>query len=193
MEEEMRKGIVLLFIITGIIVFLIPPLQAEDSAPSANRNCPSCPSFGIQIFSEKKVAPPFSLKSLDGNRISLSDFKGKPVLLFFWMTWCSTCKEDMVLLEKFSIGKKEQLTILLLAIDGEREKKVRQIIKERKISLPVLLVLKEKIMEDYGIRGWVPQTFLIDREGVMVGKTIGQRDWTSPVAWSSLQEIFFLR
>ena len=189
----MRKGIVLLFIITGSFVFLIPPLQAENPLPSDHPNCPSCPSFGVQIFSEKKVAPPFSLKSLDGNRISLSDFKGKPVLLFFWCTWCATCKEDMVLLEKFSIGKREQLTILLLAIDGEREKKVRQIIKERKISLPVLLVLKEKIMEDYGITGWVPQTFLIDREGLMVGKTMGQRDWTSPVAWSSLREIFSLR
>jgi hypothetical protein len=67
----------------------------------------------------------------------------------------------MVLLEKFFAGKKEQLAILLLAIDGEREKKIRQIIKEKKISLPVLLILKEKVMDDYEIRGWVPQTILI--------------------------------
>jgi hypothetical protein len=66
----------------------------------------------------------------------------------------------MVLLEKFFAGKKEQLAILLLAIDGEREKKIRQIIKEKKISLPVLLILKEKVMDDYEIRGWVPQTIL---------------------------------
>ena len=95
-------------------------------------------------------------------------------------------------MEKFFIGKKEQLTILLLAIDGEREKKIRQIIKEKKISLPVLLVLKEKVMENYEIRGWVPQTILIDREGLMVGKIVGQRDWASPEAWSSLREIFSL-
>ena len=188
----MRKGIILLLIITEITPFLIPPLQAIDLPPPAHRDCPSCPSFGIQRFPEKKEAPPFSLKSLDGNRISLCDFKGKPVLLFFWITWCSTCKEDMVLLEKFFIGKKEQLTILLLAIDGEREKKIRQIIKEKKISLPVLLILKEKVMENYGIRGWVPQTILIDREGLMVGKVVGQRDWASPEAWSSLREIFSL-
>lgn len=65
------------------------------------------------------------------------------------------------MLEKFFAGKKEQLAILLLAIDGEREKKIRQIIKEKKISLPVLLILKEKVMDDYEIRGWVPQTILI--------------------------------
>jgi peroxiredoxin len=188
----MRKGILLLLIVTGIIPFIILHLHAKDLLLPTNQDCPSCPSFGIQRFPERKEAPPFSLKDLDGNRISLSDFKGKPVLLFFWITWCSACKEDMVLLEKFFMGKKDQLTVLLLAIDGERERKIRQIIKEKKISLPVLLVLKEKIMDHYGIRGFVPQTILIDREGLMVGKVVGQRDWTSPEAWSSLREIFSL-
>ncbi len=134
----MGKGIILLLIIIGITTLLIPPLQAEDSLPPAQRDCPSCPSFGVQIFPEKKEAPLFSLKSLDGNRISLSDLKGKPVLLFFWVTWCISCKEDMVLLEKFLIGKKEQLTLFLVTIDGERERKIRQIIKENKITLPLL-------------------------------------------------------
>jgi peroxiredoxin len=188
----MRKGTIFLLIITGVASFLISPLQAKDPLPPAQQDFSSCTAFGIQRFPEKKEAPPFSLKSLDGNRISLSDFKGKPVLLFFWITWCSACKEDMVLLEKFFIGKKEQLTILLIAIDGEREKRIRKIIKENKISLPVLLILEEKVMDDYGIKGWVPQTILIDREGLMIGKVVGQRNWASPEAWSALREIFSL-
>ena len=193
MEKDMRIGIMLLLILIGITTFIIPPLQAEGPLSSVQQVFPSCPSFGVQRFLEKKEAPPFSLKSLDGNQISLKDFKGKPVLLFFWVTWCPACKEDMILLEKFFIGKKDQLTILLLAIDGDREKKVRQIIKENKITFPVLLVLKEKVLENYGIRGWVPQIFLIDREGLMVGKIVGQRDWTSPEAEPCLREIFSFR
>ena len=192
MEKDMRIGIMLLFILIGITT-IIPPLQAEGPLSPVQQVFPSCSSFGVQRLLEKKEAPPFSLKSLDGNQISLKDFNGKPVLLFFWVTWCPSCKEDMILLEKFFIGKKEQLTILLLAIDGDREKKVRQIIKENKITLPVLLVLKEKVLENYGIRGWVPQIFLIDREGLMVGKIVGQRDWTGPEAEPCLREIFSIR
>ena len=96
-------------------------------------------------------------------------------------------------MEKFSAGKRDQFTILLLAIDGERQKRVERIIKEDHITLPVLLIFKEKILDNYGVRGWIPLTFLIDGEGLMVGKVAGERDWCSPQAWSVLKELFSLR
>jgi peroxiredoxin len=182
-----------LLMIFGVDAFFIPILRVGGAPPAVQENCPSCSSFGVQRFPEKKEAPPFSLKALDGKTISLSDFKGKPVLLVFWATWCPSCREGITLLEKFSIGKRDQLTILLLAIDGERQKKVERIIKEDHITLPVLLILKEKIMDNYGVRGWIPLTFLIDGEGLMVGKVVGERDWGSPQAWSVLRELFSLR
>jgi len=177
----------------GITLLLIPSLQVGRAASPSQPDCPSCPSFGVQRFQEKKEAPAFSLNSLDGKQVSLSDFKGKPVLLTFWATWCASCKEDIPLLEKFFAGKRDQLTILLITIDGERKKATQKIISENKITLPVLLLLKEKIMDHYMVRGWVPQTFLIDREGMLVGKIVGQRDWCSPEAWSCLKELFELR
>ncbi len=54
---------------------------------AAESDCPSCSKFGIQQFSEKKVATPFSLKMADGNQVSLSDFKGKPIMFTFWASW----------------------------------------------------------------------------------------------------------
>jgi hypothetical protein len=48
-------------------------------------------------------------------------------------------------------------------------------------------------MDQYGVRGWVPQTYLIDQEGMLVGKIIGQRDWCSADAWSCMKELFNLR
>ena len=96
-------------------------------------------------------------------------------------------------MEKLSGGKKDQLAIVLIAIDGEREKKVRKIVKENKITLPVALLLKEKMMDSYGIKGWVPITILIDATGLIVGKTVGEKDWSSPEAWSAIKEIFSLR
>jgi thiol-disulfide isomerase/thioredoxin len=110
----------------------------------------------------------------------------------FWASWCSACKEEIALFEKFSQGKKDQLTMYLIPIDGERESRVRRLIKEMKITLPVLLDVKEKMARTYGVR-MVPTTFLINREGFMVGMIVGQRDWSSPEAWSAVKELFSLR
>jgi len=190
----MERRIVLLFsIVTGIALLLILFLQVEKATSASPPECPSCNSFGVQRFQEKKEAPAFTLMGLDGKPINRSDFKGKPVLITFWATWCISCKEDLPILEKFSIGKRDQLTILLIAIDGERKRAVQRIVNENKITLPVLLLLKEKVMDQYGVRGWVPQTFLIDREGMLVGKIVGQRDWCSSEAWSCMKELFSLR
>jgi peroxiredoxin len=194
LEMEMRRGAAFFVsIMAGIATFLIPYLPAGRGASPSQEESPSCNSFGIQRFKERKEAPPFTLKNLNGDRVSLSDFKGKPVLLTFWATWCESCRDELPILEKFSIGKKDQLTILLITIDGERKRAAERIIKRNNITLPALLLLKENVMDPYGVRGWVPQTYLVNQEGKLVGKIIGQRDWLSPEAWSCLKEIFELR
>jgi peroxiredoxin len=191
---EMKKGTVLLWsVIMGMAILLISFLSVEEATSASLPECPSCNSFGIQRFQEKKEAPTFSLKGLDGKPIALSDFRGKPVLLIFWATWCTSCKEELPILENFSVGKRDQLALLLIAIDGERKRAIQKIVNENKVTLPVLLLLKEKVMDQYGVRGWVPQTFLIDREGMLVGKMVGPRDWGSPEAWSCMKELFSLR
>jgi thiol-disulfide isomerase/thioredoxin len=191
---EMKRRIVLLLsIMMGITPFLIPFFEIGRAASTSQPEYPFCNSFGIQRFQERKEAPAFSLKGLDGKPIALSDFRGKPVLITFWATWCTSCKEEIPLLEKFSQGKRDQLTILLIAIDGERKSAVQKIVNENKVTLPVLLLLKEKVMDQYGVRGWVPLTFLVDQEGMLIGKIVGQRDWCSAEAWSCMKELFSLR
>ena len=188
-----KRIILLLSCMLGITALLIPFLgQGMAASPSVTES-PSCDTFGVQRIQEKKVAPPFTLKTLEGNQVSLSDFKGKPVLITFWATWCESCRDELPILEKFSIGKRDQLGFLLIAIDGERKKAAQKIIDQNKITLPVLLLLKEKVMDQYGVRGWVPQTFLINQEGILMGKTVGEKDWSSPEAWTCLKEIFKLR
>jgi len=77
----------LLSIMIGIATLLIPCLQIARAASPSQPECPSCNSFGVQRSQEKKEAPAFSLKGLDGNQVSLSDFRGKPVFIVFWATW----------------------------------------------------------------------------------------------------------
>jgi cytochrome oxidase Cu insertion factor (SCO1/SenC/PrrC family) len=88
LEVEMKKRVVLsLSIMIGMTIMPILCLRVARAASPSQPECPSCDSFGIQRFQEKKEAPAFSLKGLDGKQVSLGDFKGKPVLIVFWATW----------------------------------------------------------------------------------------------------------
>jgi peroxiredoxin len=188
----MGRALAYLFIIMGILVTGVILYAGDHFRSPIQEPFPSCGSMGIQIFKEKKEAPNFSLTSLDGRTICLNDLRGKPIILVFWATWCETCRDELPALEKFFSKRGDQLNVLLLAIDGERKRTVQKIIQEKMITLPVLLVLKEKVMDHYGVRGWVPQLFFIDKDGVLVGKILGPRDWKSPQAWSCLKEILNL-
>lgn len=183
LEMDMKKGIVLLLMIIGVGAFSFPPLRTVAHPDD---------SFGIQRFEVKWEAPPFSLKSLDGNQIALNDLRGKPIMLTFWATWCGSCTDEIPVIDKFSAGKRNQLTILTAAIDGEREKKIERFVKGKKITLPVLLDVKEKIARTYRVT-MIPTTFLIDRDGLIVGMIRGERDWSSQDAWPAIQEILSLR
>ncbi len=160
-------------------------LAAETQRPASSK-------FMIQHFSEKKVAPPFTLKTAEGTQTSLSDFKGKPVIFTFWASWCETCKQEIPRVEKFSQDKSNQVAVFLVAIDGENEKRIQRIIKSQKITLPVLLDVREKIARTYGIR-MVPTTFFISQDGFIVGMVVGEREWDSPEAWTAMKELFALR
>jgi len=185
-----KKGIP--FIVVGIVwIYFNPTLRGETSLPSDRMDCPSCITFGVQRSFDQKQASAFSLRDLEGKNLALTHLKGKPILLTFWASWCSSCKEELPSLEKFSVGKKDHLTILAIAIDGENDRKIQSFIKKNKITFPILLDVRGWIARSYGVR-MVPTTFLIDGEGLMVGIVMGERDWSLPEARSVIQELFSL-
>jgi peroxiredoxin len=181
----------LLVIVAGATIALAGPLQAKDPSP-ANETTSACDSFGIQRFQPKKEAPLFSLKSLNGQQFTLNEYKGKPVLLFFWGSFCLACKEDIALLEVFSKKNRGQVEILTIVIDGEKERKVKNVVKDFQITLPVLLDYKEKLARTYGVK-MIPTSFLINGEGLVEGMIVGQRDWCAPDAFSAIRETLNLR
>ncbi len=95
------------------------------------------------------------------------------------------------MMEKFSEGRRNQLVILMAAIDGEKERKVRRVVQENKVTLPVLLDPKARTARAYGV-SMIPISFLIDGEGLIVGTIVGERDWLSHKAWSAIKEVLNL-
>jgi thiol-disulfide isomerase/thioredoxin len=176
-------------VVVGMFLLFSSSLWAGADAPG---DCPSCEPFGMQTFSGKRAAPPFTLKTLDGNKVSLDQMlTGKPLFLFFWGTWCDSCKDDMVLLRQFVEGKQDSISFYTVVVDGERESKARRIMEKMKLNLPSLLIYKEDVIDTYEIR-MIPTVYLIDQNGFLAGRAIGPRDWLKPLAWSAVREVLNL-
>ena len=119
-----------------------------------------------------KPAPDFQLKNLDGQSISLSDFRGKPVLINFWASWCQPCVYEMPFIQEvFEEWSGQGLVVLTINI-GESSSKAKTFMESHDLSFPVLLDTKQDVAEKYNIRG-IPTTFFIDENGIIKRMKIG--------------------
>lgn len=116
------------------------------------------------LAQQGEVAPDFSLPSLDGNDVHLSDYAGQVVLVNLWATWCPPCKAEMPMINAYYEAHREA-GLTVLAINSEEDAAtVRQFIQAHGYRFPVLLDLESAVSDLYQIRG-LPTTFIIDREG----------------------------
>lgn len=120
----------------------------------------------------KTKAMDFKLKDLNGKEVSLSDYKGKKVLLNFWATWCSPCKAEMPEMEAlYQQTKDSDLVILAVNLDEDKDT-VQKFISSNKYNFPVLLDTENIVASKYQIVS-IPTSFFIDKEGNIVDKHIG--------------------
>ncbi len=126
-----------------------------------------------------KVAPDFELPDLSEQEVRLSDYRGKVVFLNFWATWCKPCKEEMPSMEVlYRTYKDEGLVVLAVSIDRVTTKNdIPPFVKSMDLSFPVLIDSWGQTDKRYKLMG-VPETYIIDRDGVLQEKIIGPRDWT---------------
>ena len=129
---------------------------------------------------EGEDAPNFTLKNLDGKEISLSEFRGKHVLVNFWATWCGPCKIEMpsleALYEKF---KDKNFALLAISNDMFGANIVKPFVKAHKINFTVLLDQRLKVSNAFGVVS-LPTTFMIDPQGKIIGALFGAEDWATP-------------
>ncbi|MBX3001756.1 MAG: TlpA family protein disulfide reductase [Caldilineaceae bacterium] len=129
------------------------------------------------------IAPDFSLVTLTGEQVHLSDFQGKPVILNFWATWCPPCREEMPALEaiwqQYGAGD-----VVVLGVDqGESVAVVERFIHERVgTTFPILMDSNHAVGNSYFVRS-LPTTFFIDRNGFIQEIHIG-----GPLSLPFLQE-----
>lgn len=122
-----------------------------------------------------KAAPDFTLSTLDGQRIHLSDYRGRVVLLNFWATWCAPCRVEMPWLTEFDARYRARgLTILGISVDDAGRRRVESFVREQHVGYPILLKDKDIDLRYGGVR-FLPQTFFIGRDGTIVQRRYGIR------------------
>lgn len=122
------------------------------------------------------VAPGFSLQSLDGATVSLAELRGRVVLINFWATWCEPCKQEMPAMERLYQHHRDAGFELLAISVGEEEAPVRAFRDERSLTFPILLDPEKGVSAAYQTYRF-PETYLVDRQGVVVERYIGPRQW----------------
>jgi len=139
--------------------------------------------FSNQVAIENNLpAPDFSFPGLDGKMVSLSDYKGKVVLINVWATWCPPCVDEMPSMEKlYQNFKGENFEILAVSIDEAGLKAVAPFMKKTNLTFPALIDSEGTIKTVYGITA-IPESFIIDKQGFLIKKIVGPVDWaTSPI------------
>ncbi len=170
MRKINLQSLMLIFLIVagiGIIVLL----QTKDSSFDLS---------GTPRVTKGVPAPAFSLPGLDGNMVNLDDYKGKIVLLNIWATWCPPCVAEMPSMEKlYQELKEENFEILAVSIDVSGSNVVAPFMKKHRLSFPALTDTQGTIKDLYQTTG-VPESFILDKDGIIAEKVIGPREWATP-------------
>lgn len=127
----------------------------------------------VEVGLEKgNIAPDFELETLDGETVSLSDFRGKRVMLNFWATWCPPCRAEMPDMQKFHENK--DVVILAVNLTGERDsrKNVTEFVDDYGITFRILMDEDLSVSYLYQIQP-IPTSYLIDSNGVIHNKAFG--------------------
>ena len=131
-------------------------------------------------------APDFTVQDAD-RKVTLHDLRGRVVVLNFWATWCPPCIDEMPSLVRMQSDFKDRVVVLAVSVD-EDERSYRTFLKKNNVDLLTVRDPQQKSNELYGTFKF-PETYIIDRQGVVQRKFIGPVDWTRPDVVAYLNQL----
>lgn len=176
-EVTMMKKIISIVLIMALVVIMVVTFVKNQIEKN---NALSKEELGLEVGIEKgQYAPDFTLTTLDGEELTLSDLKGKKVVLNFWATWCPPCKKEMPHLQKYyeNNAKKDNVEIVAVNLTyyNQTIEQVKEFVKSYNITFPIPLMEDSSISEQYEVVS-IPSTFFIDTTGKIQHHIIGPVD-----------------
>ncbi len=169
-------NIALLAVLASAVWLAVWMVRRSETA----RPAPSASDFlAAQALTVGTLAPNFRLPRLDGGEIDLSALRGRPVLVNFWASWCAPCRAEMPALARVAQNY-EQAGLVVVGINQlEDPDAVRQFVQEFGVTFPIALDRDGTVSRDWRVYG-IPQTYLIDADGVI------RKAWIGPVTEDSV-------
>jgi len=127
---------------------------------------PKCPDLN-------EAAPDFTLENPEGQEISLSDFKGKTIILNFWATWCGPCQLEMPFFQAIYEERADDGLIVMAVDVMENASSVGRFVSDMELTFPVLLDTNAKVARQYCLPQALPATLFIDEEGIIRAGKVG--------------------
>lgn len=122
------------------------------------------------------IAPELELETLDGNVVSLEDFRGKPVFINFWATWCPPCRAEMPDIQRFYEDKDVVVLAVNLSHTEDSLSTVRSFSEDRDLTFPVLVDKEGIVAETYKVHAY-PTSYLIDADGRVQYMALGAMNY----------------
>jgi cytochrome c biogenesis protein CcmG, thiol:disulfide interchange protein DsbE len=151
--------------VDALLLVLVLTLLVKRALPQA--------AAAFNLGSGSEPAPAFNLVSLDGDSVSLDSLRGQVVLVNFWASWCPPCRVEMPGFERvYRARRDEGFVIVGIATDRHAEADIRAFVAEHDITYPILLATQE-VVRDYGGVRALPESFLLDRDGLIRHRVVG--------------------
>jgi thiol-disulfide isomerase/thioredoxin len=163
----------------ALMLMIVAP--EVGSAAESEAGAPDRAKLGEFVPSSQPLpAPAISLSDVAGNTVDLSDFLGKLVLVNLWATWCEPCLREMPSLERLQSRLGDRIAVVAVSEDRGGSKIVEPFIAKLGLkSVKTYLDPKNAVGHAFEVRG-LPTSFLIDREGKVLGRVEGAAEWDSP-------------
>ena len=154
----------------------LTPIVAITLLLSGVFSNPSLARESLTPLTKQPAAPDFKLPDMDGEMFTMQQYRGKPVIVNFWATWCPPCREELPSMNRAWEKVKDQ-GIEMLAINvGEDEETIFRFMADYPIDFQVLLDETSNATQKWPMKG-LPTTFVIDPQGKIVYRAIGGREW----------------
>jgi peroxiredoxin len=167
-------GIIVLVSAIGLLIFGQDLFNADSDSNTATEPIPGIDPDkqsvaeipagrpGLQVG---EVAPDFSLQDLDGNTVTLAQFRGQPVMINFWATWCGPCRVEMPEMQKAHDQYADEGFVILALNQDESAETVQSFYDELNLTFPSLLDDNSRVAADFGAFGVYPTSFFLDGAG----------------------------
>jgi peroxiredoxin len=185
---NIKKFIPFLVLVVIVVVVVIVAWYEQQKTDSVS----ALPGPPVKLLSPEKrpsEGTAFTLPDLSGKTIRLAELRGNVVLVNFFATWCSPCRDEMPTLERvFRAYENKGFVVLGVAGDIKGKEVVEPFVKKYGVTFPVVLDDENAVQRQYGVRG-IPAVYLFDRQGKIATMYVGGANWDSAEAHALIDEL----